>query len=397
MAQQTFHSRNKCTIPFGFLLIFFTTFSSCNNHDKTTLHNSNTLENTSSAPAPPESNIASSSPSFASTAEPNPLHGPHSITRNVLQDKNGIIWLATWEGIISYDGKQFTNLTLKEGLKQIHVFSILEDKAGNLWFGTIGDGVIRKTTGESNSVTYFTTAEGLTGNTVLCMVEDMAGNIWMGTDNGVSRYNPHLTASFGRGNAFTNFNVNDGLSSNFILSLVQDKTGKLWIGSRGGIDIYNSSATLHPGDKLFTPFSIRQGITFHNVHSMINDRKGMVWIASDEGLYSYDARLTSFDGTTGTNHSITAKLPVLVSKDIAFNLFEDRTGKIWLSDGELNSKEMTLSKYDGKTFTKIKNDKQIFGIGEDSGGNIWFGTANGVVRYDVQSARTYQHNFTEFR
>ncbi len=47
------------------------------------------------------------------------------------------------EGIISYDGKQFTNVTENEGLEKFRVFSLLEDRAGTLWFGTIGGGLYR--------------------------------------------------------------------------------------------------------------------------------------------------------------------------------------------------------------------------------------------------------------
>lgn len=42
-----------------------------------------------------------------------------------------------------YDGKSFTNFTTKDGLVNDSVFSALEDKAGNLWFGTRGVGLSR--------------------------------------------------------------------------------------------------------------------------------------------------------------------------------------------------------------------------------------------------------------
>ena len=56
-----------------------------------------------------------------------------------------------------------------------------------------------------------------------------------------------------------------------------------------------------------------------------------------------------------------------------------------MSDSKVNSNEMTLTKYDGKSFTKIKSAQQVFGITEDRTGNIWFGTQEGVCRYDGQS------------
>jgi len=70
-------------------------------------------------------------------------------------------------------------------------------------------------------------------------------------------------------------------------------------------------------------------------------------------------------------------------------VFEDRTGNLWLSEGEINGSQMTLSRYDGRAFTRIQSDKQIFGISEDRAGNIWFGTWNGVYRYDGKSVASF--------
>ena len=130
-----------------------------------------------------------SDPYFAHTKDTFSSKGPQSITRNILEDRNGIFWLASWSGIISYDGKQFTNHTLKEDLIKFHVFSVLEEKSGNLWFGTIRGGVYKY---DGKSFTLFTTQDGLANNLIGCIMQDKAGNIWIGTDGGVSRYDPSV-------------------------------------------------------------------------------------------------------------------------------------------------------------------------------------------------------------
>ena len=64
------------------------------------------------------------------------------MVRSILEDKRGNLWFGTYGGGVSkYDGKCFTNFTEKEGLINNVVLSILEDKWGNLWFGTYGGGV----------------------------------------------------------------------------------------------------------------------------------------------------------------------------------------------------------------------------------------------------------------
>ena len=58
----------------------------------------------------------------------------------------------------------------------------LQDNAGNLWFGTSGDGLYKY---DGQLFTQFTTANGLNSNAVGCILEDKSGKIWIGTDDGV--------------------------------------------------------------------------------------------------------------------------------------------------------------------------------------------------------------------
>lgn len=298
--------------------------------------------------APPKTDLPAEDPYFVLTKDTVSMHGPRNITRNVLQDRHGTYWFATWEGIIRYDGKHFTNVTLQEGLRHFHVFCILEDRTGQLWFGTIGGGLYRY---DGKSYTYFTTTDGLASNVILCMAEDMFGNIWFGTDKGASRYD---------GSAFTNLTTQDGLGSDLISTIAQDASGILWFGTDGGVKRYDFNS--------FTNFKNKAGTNFDNVRSIIQDKSGNIWIGSQDGLCRYD-------GKSLTN--LTAKFTGYI--------FEDSAGRLWLSEGNVGQPNMTLSVYDGRSFTQMITKGQVFGITEDRDGNIWFGTEQGVFRYDGQS------------
>ncbi|MBI4647989.1 MAG: hypothetical protein HY738_15735, partial [Bacteroidia bacterium] len=62
----------------------------------------------------------------------------HDVIRCMLQDKSGNLWFGTGGGVSKYDGKCFTHFTEKQGLSNNIVWSILQDNSGNLWFGTDG-------------------------------------------------------------------------------------------------------------------------------------------------------------------------------------------------------------------------------------------------------------------
>jgi ligand-binding sensor domain-containing protein len=61
-----------------------------------------------------------------------------------IQDKNGNLWFGTTgDGVYRFDGKLFTNYTTKDGLSSNAIWSILEDKEGNIWFGTRRTGLYK--------------------------------------------------------------------------------------------------------------------------------------------------------------------------------------------------------------------------------------------------------------
>lgn len=310
-------------------------------------------------------------PYFIETTDTFSNHGPRSIVRDVMQDRRGIYWFASWQGIISYDGKMFTNHTLKDGLIHFHVFSAYEDRKGQLWFGTVRGGLYRY---DGRRFTLFTTRDGLADNTVNCMVEDRAGNIWFGTPAGASRFD---------GRRFTTFTTADGLADSCVESILADSRGLLWFGCRscrygragGGIVRYNG--------KTFTPFLTNAGTPFTSISALHEARDGTIWIGRMDGLSRYDPSADERDALTDYAHH-----------SIGY-IIEDKQGNIWLSGNEPNthgSKDRlpyngVLLRYDGKNFIKAvekyePGDSQVFGMAEDRDGNILFGTMHGGCKWD---------------
>ena len=66
-----------------------------------------------------------------------------------------------------------------------YVIEVFEDTKGNLWFETMSDGAARY---DGKVFTHFTTQDGLCNNDVGSILEDKNGNIWFGTEGGVCRY-----------------------------------------------------------------------------------------------------------------------------------------------------------------------------------------------------------------
>jgi len=102
---------------------------------------------------------------------------------SLLVDKDGLVWCGTWGGgLAMFDGSNWTNYTVNDGLPSNHVFMLHEDKQGRLWIGT-PDGLARK---DADSFTVFTTRDGLFANNVFSMASTENGNLWIGSYGGVA-------------------------------------------------------------------------------------------------------------------------------------------------------------------------------------------------------------------
>ena len=301
----------------------------------------------------------------------------HDATRCMLQDKSGNLWFGTVGGVSKYDGKSFTHFTEKEGLSNNAVWSMLEDKSGNLWFGT-DDGVSKY---DGKSFTHFTKKEGISNNSVLSMLEDKSGNLWFGKDGGgISKYDGNrveaIEAAEKRGEvipqrtqqdlkrengklvkSFTHFTEKEGLSNNAV-SMLEDKSGNLWFG------MYDGGVSKYDG-KSFTHFTEKEGLSNNTVWSILEDKSGNLWFGTNGGGVS------KYDGN---------RVEAIEAAEKRGEIIPQRTQQgLKRVNGKLVKSFTHFTKKEGLSNNIVKS------ILEDKSGNLWFGTDGGVSKYDGKS------------
>lgn len=294
-------------------------------------------------------------PYFTPTPAKSTPYMPRVIIRNIQQDRVGNVWFATYAGPIRYDGNSFTNYAEETGLANTRVFSLLETRSGDLWFGSITGGASRY---DGRSYTKFTDKEGLGNNDITWIFEDRDANIWFATGNGATRYD---------GQSMTNFTTKDGIVHNSVYTIGQDASGRIWFGTQGGICSYDGKSFSNLADKV--------GRSFINIRSMAVDRSGHLWFGGQEGAFRYDGK---------TIQAFTSKEGLLT--DFVGSMIVDRAGNIWFGhpDGQAGG----ATRYDGKSFTHFTQadglgSTNVYCMHEDKNGNIWFGSVDaGACRYD---------------
>jgi ligand-binding sensor domain-containing protein len=198
--------------------------------------------------------------------------------RSLFSDSKGTIWVGTIEGVSRFSGTTLETFDLPYSVEHDSgsfysnrtVWSISEDKNGNLWFGTNGNGAFKY---DGKSFKQYTKKDGLAGNDVDVIIEDRKGNMWFGTRyGGISRYN---------GKTFVNYTQNDSIGNNEICAIYEDKIGNIWFSSEGyGVYRYD-------GESL-TNYSDHEGLRVKAVQTIFEDKEGRFWVGGSGGLYRYD-------------------------------------------------------------------------------------------------------------
>lgn len=199
----------------------------------------------------------------------------------ILEDRNGLCWIGTSFGLYALE-----NRTLKIVYQNVPVKHIYEDSKHNLWFSTLGNGLIKKDT-SGNEIT-FNKENGLISNFVRCVCEDDLGNIWIGSQFGLSVFNIKKNNV---DNYFSDTSSPNSLTSRSITALCKDKQGTIWIATYfGGINYTN------PRTQTFQYFPAEKGgLSYPVVGKMTEDKNGVIWMGTEgNGLVSYNPEENSF-------------------------------------------------------------------------------------------------------
>ena len=104
---------------------------------------------------------------------------PQNSVKEIVQTRDGYLWLATQDGVARFDGVRFTvyNTRTTPAFLDDNVWALREDRDGRLWIGTRG-GLMART---GNGFASYTTKDGLPANHVRGIYQDRKGTLWIGS------------------------------------------------------------------------------------------------------------------------------------------------------------------------------------------------------------------------
>lgn len=161
------------------------------------------------------------------------------------------------------------------------IFAINEAKNGDVWLGTMGNGVWRYLPASGKYRQYTCDDEkpnGLRSNSISSIFCDSHGNVWLSTDRGgISRYDSDS-------DSFTTFGKEEGLPDDVAYNILEDKNGNLWFGTNNGLVKFDPKTC---AVKVFTEKDGLPNNQF-NYGSALRARDGLFYFGTIDGVVAFN-------------------------------------------------------------------------------------------------------------
>jgi len=297
----------------------------------------------------------------------------------LLLDKQCRLWAGTRGGLVLMrDGRNGGRVGVQQVYKDLGGV-LAEGPDGTLWVGS-GSGIKRLLPGR---LQVLTRANGLIDRWVLALAKDRAGNMWVGTQGaGVMKIQPA---------GFTTFREPDGLASDRVESALADRAGTVLAVTGSEAAPGHHAVNIFDGVKFHAMslkgYSDRPPWGTHG--TLLQARTGAWWAATQTGLCRYapvQAAALARIQPQACNARDTG----------VFQIFEDSKGRIWASaQGALDAPQLMRWDPATKAISWFEDrpmpHELVSAFAEDRDGNIWLGSwLGGLLRYDGRQFTGFQ-------
>src|SRR5579872_2482749 len=316
---------------------------------------------------------------------------PESWVEMMLLDSKGRVWVATRVGLILFSCRPggvwvvAKTFTMKSGLVGDDVKAIIEALDGTFWIGTsLGISRLRFDADDRPVIENLTRAHGLSQEFIIALAEDKAGNIWAGTAGaGVMRID--------RG-GFTKYRVQDGLPADHVMAVFEDRAGQMVTVSERMAGRLGRAINIFDGRRFRSvgPQVLGEHASWGWDEVVLQSQTREWWTATSAGLCRFASMNTG---------DLNGKKPLACySYGTIFRIFEDSKGGIWAS-AQAPDRLMRWDPAKNVVVNFPADEHQglpwpytgvlVGAFAEDRQGNVWLGMwPGGLYRYD---GRTFRH------
>lgn len=286
----------------------------------------------------------------------------------IFEDDDSNMWIGTaWNGISVLDKKNQTEIILSDfiGINPSPVLSIFQNKE-HIYLGLDGNGL--NMFNKKNKKINRYDKNKIKAKYIQKIIQTKDDNIWLGTfGNGLLKFNQKnkIVKKY-----IPIFNDETSISFSDVRDIIEDESNNLWIATwGGGLNYFDTKK------KEFSRFYLPN----NNLVSILKDNN-KIWTTSyGGGLSIFDIQQKEFK-----NFSFKEKDSTTISSNNLFSIFKDSKGYLWIGTSGSGINRMNLETQKVERFQDFHNikHKTITSIIEDNDSNIWFGSKDGIIKYD---------------
>ncbi|MFQ5640588.1 MAG: two-component regulator propeller domain-containing protein, partial [bacterium] len=209
---------------------------------------------------------------------------------SMLQDNEGLIWLAGFEGAYRYNPvtQEYRHFTLNSGLLEKMAFRVYLDREDRIWVAT--ENYLSCYDSEADRFSHYRYRQNPATRFVslTAIYQDATGIFWLATDDGLARSDPET-------DIFRYFRNDprdvNSLSNDVVLSITPDPNlaDVLWVGTAaGGLNRFNREK------ETFRAFTGADGLPNDVVYAALPDKAGNLWLSTNKGLSRFNPGKNAF-------------------------------------------------------------------------------------------------------
>jgi PAS domain S-box-containing protein len=290
----------------------------------------------------------------------------HNRVKRIVQDSRGFLWFCTADGLSRFDGSQFINYQIEDGLLAPSINDLAEGGDGIYWIATNSDGVFRFDThagvaaSGAQRFTRYPVGAGPVTNRVNVLYRDPGGVLWAGTDGGL-----FALGDAGGQRVFAPVALHIASYADIevqVWALATDSAGSLWIGTKYGL-------VRRLRDGAMQHVAIEPLPADDNVSALLVASDGRLWVGHRAGLLAF---------TPALGPGLPAGVRRYTTKDgldnnTVLDVHQSADGRIWIRTFGAG-----LTVFDGVAFrtyvTAPQVSEAVGSMTEDREGNLWLGT-----------------------
>ncbi|HVI10300.1 MAG TPA: two-component regulator propeller domain-containing protein [Candidatus Binatia bacterium] len=213
----------------------------------------------------------------------------HFVSDRLLRDRDGGLWIGTYDrGLVHLHRGKAEVFSPEDGLSGPLVLNLLEDREGNIWVASSG-GLDRF---RENAIPNLSTKQGLLHSSIHSVLATEDGSVWISTANGLNKWKQGQVSAFGSGSATVR---SDGkLNGKTADSFFQDSRGKIWVSTAGAFGFLENDR-----------FSPIPNLPSGYVHDIAEVGPGHLWLANQQAglLHLFQGKVVQQIPWAGLGHS----------------------------------------------------------------------------------------------